>query len=163
MRTVVYPGTFDPITFGHKDLIERSIRIFDQMIVAIAASPKKTPFFSLEERVDLARQVLADYPNVKVMGFNSLLTEFMREQKANIILRGLRVVSDFDYEFQLTGMNRHMAPDIETIFLMPAENYTYISSSFVREIASLGGNVSQFVPSIVVEAFRKKMSQAPCR
>lgn len=155
-RIAVYPGTFDPITFGHIDLVERAARIFDQVIVAIAANHNKKPLFSLEERVQFAADVLAKHSNVKVLGFESLLTDFMHKQQANIILRGLRVVSDFDYEFQLAGMNRNMAPDIESIFLMPAENYTYISSSFVREIASLGGSVKQFVPDHVAEALKNK-------
>jgi pantetheine-phosphate adenylyltransferase len=158
-KIAVYPGTFDPITFGHIDLIERAARIFDGIIVAIAANNNKKPCFTLAERIELAKDVLSKHKNVEVMGFDALLITFMREQKANIILRGMRVVSDFDYEFQLAGMNRSMAPDIESLFLMPAENYTYISSSFVREIAFLKGDVSQFVPKIVAEAFTKKMRQ----
>jgi len=152
----VYPGTFDPITYGHKDLIERAGRLFGKVIVAIATSSKKQPLFSIEERVALAKQVLDSYQNVEVVGFDCLLTNFMKQQNANIILRGLRVVSDFDYEFQMAGMNRHLAPKIESIFLMPAENYTYISSSFVREIASLGGDVKQFVPEVIEKALREK-------
>lgn len=158
-NTAVYPGTFDPITLGHIDLIERAARLFDRIIVAIAANKNKNPCFSLEERIELASEVLKKYKNVEVMGFDKLLINFMREQKATIILRGMRVVSDFDYEFQLAGMNRHLAPDIESIFLMPAENYTYISSSFVREIAFLNGDVSQFVPKTVVAALNKKLSK----
>ncbi len=156
-NTAVYPGTFDPITFGHMDLIERAARVFDRVIVAIAASNNKKPCFTLDERVALASNVLAKYKNVEVKGFDALLITFMREQQAKIILRGMRAVSDFDYEFQLAGMNRHMAPDIESIFLMPAEKYTYISASFVREIAFLKGDVSQFVPKIVVDALAKKV------
>jgi pantetheine-phosphate adenylyltransferase len=152
----VYPGTFDPITFGHMDLIERAARMFDRVIVAIAANSNKKPLFTLEERVALASEVVAKHSNVEVMGFGSLLTDFMREHHAKIIVRGLRVVSDFDYEFQLAGMNRHLAPDIDSVFLMPAESFTYISSSFVREIASLGGEVKQFVPSEVVAALHTK-------
>src|SRR6185295_11670886 len=133
-------------------------RIFDQVIVAIACNKNKNPCFTLEERVDLAKEVLQPYSSVTVLGFEVLLIDFMRLHKANIILRGMRAVSDFDYEFQLAGMNRHLAADIESLFLMPAENYTYISSSFVREIASLGGDVTQFVPEIVVKALKKKMS-----
>jgi pantetheine-phosphate adenylyltransferase len=157
-QIAVYAGTFDPITFGHIDLVERASRIFPQVIVAVAANSNKKPLFSLDERVHLAGQALAQCKNVQVIGFASLLTDFMYEHNAKIILRGLRVVSDFDYEFQLAGMNRHLAPDIDSVFLMPAENYTYISSSFVREIASLGGDVKQFVPDVVVDALRKKRS-----
>lgn len=156
-NTAVYPGTFDPITFGHIDLIERAARIFDRVIVAIAANHNKKPCFTLEERIALASEVLSKYKNVEVKGFSALLINFMREQNAKIILRGMRVVSDFDYEFQLAGMNRSMAPDIESIFLMPAERYTYISSSFVREIALLKGDVSQFVPKVVAEALIEKV------
>jgi pantetheine-phosphate adenylyltransferase len=152
----VYPGTFDPITFGHIDLIERAARMFDRVIVAIAVNENKKPVFSLDERVELASQVLKPHSNVEVTGFSTLLTNFAKEHGANIILRGLRAVSDFDYEFQLAGMNRRLAPQIESLFLMPAEKYTYISSSFVREIASLGGDVTQFVPEIVVTALTKK-------
>lgn len=160
MRNIaVYPGTFDPITFGHIDLVERSAKIFEQVIVAVAANKNKSPVFSLEERVAMASHVLKQCDNVSVVGFEILLIDFMRQRKANIILRGLRVVSDFDYEFQLAGMNRHLAADIESVFLMPAENFTYISSSFVREIAFLGGNVSQFVPETVMVALKKKFDQ----
>ena len=152
----IYPGTFDPITFGHIDLIERGADMFDQVIVAVAANVKKQPLFSLEERVALAENVLHVHTNVKVLGFETLLTDFAHQHKANIILRGLRAVSDFDYEFQLAGMNRRLAPHIESLFLMPAENYTYLSSSFVREIASLNGDVKPFVPGIVVDALSEK-------
>lgn len=152
----IYPGTFDPITFGHIDLIDRGAHMFDQVIVAVAANVKKQPLFSLEERVALAEKVLEKHANVKVLGFETLLTDFAHQHKANIILRGLRAVSDFDYEFQLAGMNRRLAPRIESLFLMPAENYTYLSSSFVREIASLSGDVKPFVPEVVVDALSQK-------
>jgi pantetheine-phosphate adenylyltransferase len=157
-NTAVYPGTFDPITFGHIDLVERAARIFDQVIVAVAANKNKKPCFTLEERMGYVSESLKKCVNVKVMGFDILLIDFMRQQKANIILRGMRVVSDFDYEFQLAGMNRYLASDIESLFLMPAESYTYISSSFVREIASLGGEVSAFVPDFIAKALKQKMS-----
>jgi pantetheine-phosphate adenylyltransferase len=156
---VVYPGTFDPITFGHIDLVGRAARMFDQVIVAIASNANKKPFFSIEERIDLAKQALSAHKNVQVLGFESLLMSFMREHNATMILRGLRVVSDFDYEFQLAGMNRMIDPSIESLFLMPAENYTYISSSFVREIASLNGDVSPFVPEMVAKALIKKCKE----
>ena len=155
-KIAVYPGTFDPITHGHIDLVERAARMFDQVIVAIAANSNKKPLFTLDERVGLAQQVLSQHANIKVYGFESLLMNFMREHKANIILRGLRAVSDFDYEFQLAGMNRQLDPNVESLFLMPGENYTYISSSFVREIAALGGDVTPFVPPAVVNALNKK-------
>ncbi len=154
-KIAVYPGTFDPITYGHVDLVERAAKLFDQVIVAVAASSHKTPFFSLEERVKLAQGVLAELTNVEVLDFDVLLIDFMRKHKASIILRGVRMVSDFDYEFQLAGMNRQLAPDIESLFLMPAQNYMSISSSFVREIAALGGDVSPFVPDIVRTALEK--------
>ena len=156
-NAAVYPGTFDPITFGHIDLIQRATRIFGKVIVAVAANTNKKPLFDLEERVDLAKQALANVKDVEVLGFECLLTNFMQDRGAKIILRGLRAVSDFDYEFQLAGMNRNLAPAIESVFMMPAENYTYISSSFVREIASLGGNVKQFVPDVVMDALKKRL------
>lgn len=152
----IYPGTFDPITNGHVDIVERGVRLFDHVIVAIAASPSKSPRFSLEQRIMLARQVLDGIPNVIVHGFSNLLMEFAKQQKAKIVLRGLRAVSDFDYEFQLAAMNRHMYPEIETLFLTPSEDHSFISSSFVREIAALGGDVSPFVHTIVVQALQGK-------
>lgn len=152
----IYAGTFDPITFGHVDLIERASRIFSEVIIGIAASPNKKPLFSLEERVALTQLAVGSYSNVKVIGFHSLLLEFAREHDANVILRGLRAVADFDYEFQLASMNRFMDANVESIFLMPAEKYMYISSSIVREIAVLGGDVSGFVPAPVVQALQEK-------
>lgn len=156
MKIAVYAGTFDPITFGHIDLVERAASIFDRIIVAIAANPSKTPLFSLEERVSLSSEVLDQYQNVEVKGFDSLLLNFVKKHGASVILRGLRTVTDFDYEFQLASMNRHLGPEIESIFLMPDENYMYISSSLVREIALLKGDVSAFVPDQVVQALKKK-------
>lgn len=151
-QTALYPGTFDPMTNGHVDLVQRAARRFDHVLVAVAGSGSKTPCFPLEQRIELARTALADCGNVSVMGFSGLLVRFAREQKASVILRGLRAVSDFEYEFQLASMNRRLAPEVETMFLTPDEGYTFISSSLVREIASLGGDVSAFVPAAVREA-----------
>ena len=156
----VYAGTFDPITYGHVDVIERAANIFDQVIVAIAASPNKKPLFSLEERVNLSTVVLKNLTNVSVHGFNCLLLDFAKQHQANVILRGLRAVADFDYEFQLASMNRFLNPKIESMFLMPAEKFMYISSSLVREIAVLGGDVSGFVPAHVANALNKKCQSA---
>jgi pantetheine-phosphate adenylyltransferase len=158
-KIAIYPGTFDPVTLGHVDLIERASRFFDRIIVAVAVNVEKSPLFSLEERVDLCSQVLKVYKNVEVQGFESLLTDFAKQCGANIILRGLRAVSDFDYEFQLASMNRRLASDIESMFLMPAEKYSYISSRLVREIASLGGDVKDFVPDIIAKQLQKKMQE----
>jgi len=155
--TAIYPGTFDPITHGHSDLVERATRLFDYVIVAVAANPLKKPAFSVEERIDMARSALADIDRIEVCGFDTLLVDFAREKQASVILRGLRAVSDFEYEFQLAGMNRKLAPGIETVFLMPAEQYAYISSSLVREIAALGGDVSSFVHQRVMAALGERM------
>lgn len=156
MDKVIYPGTFDPITHGHEDLVHRASRLFDQVVVAVAANSGKAPFFSLEERVEMARDVLAGYVNVEVTGFSDLLMEFARQQDARIIVRGLRAVSDFEYEFQLAGMNRGLYPDVETIFLTPSEQYMFISATIVREIARLGGDVSKFVHPLVIERLCRK-------
>ena len=158
MKTVVYPGTFDPITNGHIDLVERACKLFDQVIVSIAKSEKKKPLFNLEERIQLASTALAHLDNVQVVGFYYLLVNFARDREATAILRGLRAVSDFEYEFQLANMNRALAHEAETIFLTPAEKLSYISSSLVREIASLGGDISPFVHPAVADALRAKFS-----
>ena len=150
----VYPGTFDPITNGHQDIVQRAAKLFEQVIVAIAKNSPKKPRLSHEMRIELAQKTLTDLANVEVMGFDKLLTHFVRDVNANIIVRGLRAVSDFEYEFQLAGMNRMIAENIETIFMTPAEKYTYISSTLVREIASLCGDVSSFVNPVVAKTLR---------
>ena len=150
-RSVVYPGTFDPFTRGHEDLVRRASRIFDEIIVAVARSRNKNPLFGLEERVEIAREVLGRFPNVEVVGFDGLLIDFMRQRGARILLRGLRAVSDFEYEFQMAGMNRKLFPDIETVFLTPADEYMFISATMVREITRLGGDVRGFVHPVVAE------------
>jgi len=155
----IYPGTFDPITWGHIDIIERAGRLFQRVIVAVAANENKNPLFSLADRVALAAEALAAYPNVEVKGFNHLLLDFAKENNANVILRGLRTVTDFDYEFQLASMNRFLNPKIESMFLMPAEKYMYVSSSLIREIASLQGDIKEFVPSNVASALQKKFGK----
>jgi len=151
-RIAVYPGTFDPITNGHVDLVERASPLFETLIVGVAASPSKGPALPLDLRVQLARDALAGCPNVKVLGFDSLLAHFVRDCDAGVLLRGLRAVSDFEYEFQMASMNRHLIPEVETLFLTPAEQYGFISSSLVREISRLGGDVSGFVPAAVAAA-----------
>ena len=156
MTLAVYPGTFDPITNGHEDLIQRASRLFDQVVVGVAHSQAKRPFFSLEERVSLATEVLKPYANVKVLGFTGLLSEFVREQQATVILRGLRAVSDFEYEFQLAGMNRRLAPGVETLFLTPSDKYLFLSATIVREIAVLGGDIAAFVHPLTAERMRAK-------
>lgn len=162
MRTnsVIYPGTFDPITNGHVDLVERAARLFDRVVVAIAHSEKKTPLFTLEQRVLLSQTSLAHLDNVEVVGFNNLLIDFAKSQGASCVLRGLRAVADFEYEFQLANMNRAMWPSFESIFLTPSEHLSYISSSLVREIAALNGDVSPFVPEPVNRAIRERYPTA---
>lgn len=156
MIRAVYPGTFDPLTRGHEDLVRRASRLFDSLILGVADSRAKKPFFTTAERVALAREVLADVKNVKIVGFSGLLIDFIRKHNARVILRGLRAVSDFEYEFQLAGMNRNLYPDVETIFLTPSEKHTFISATLVREIATLGGDVSKFVhPKVRVQLARK--------
>lgn len=158
-HTVVYPGTFDPITNGHVDLVERAARLFDKVVVAVAASQKKGPLFTLEERVSLSAQVLSHLDNVEVTGFDILLTDFVTQQDSNCVLRGLRAVADFEYEFQLANMNRAIKPDFESVFLTPSETLSYISSSLVREIASLGGDINPFVPEAVASALYSKFGR----
>jgi len=149
MVVAVYPGTFDPLTRGHEDLVRRASGLFDKLIVGVADSKNKSPFFSLDERLTIAREVLGHYPNVEVESFSGLLKDFVRAHDARVIVRGLRAVSDFEYEFQMAGMNRYLLPDVETMFLTPSDQYQFISGTIVREIAILGGDVSKFVfPSV---------------
>jgi pantetheine-phosphate adenylyltransferase len=157
-RIAVYPGTFDPITLGHEDLVRRAAHLFDEVFVAVAGSTSKSTVFSLEERVQLAQQVFGSYDNVKVVGFGGLLMQFVQEQQAQIVIRGLRAASDFEYEFQLAGMNRKLYPKLETMFLTPSDEYMFVSSSLVREVAKLGGAVDQFVSKAVETAIKKKLS-----
>jgi pantetheine-phosphate adenylyltransferase len=159
MIRAVYPGTFDPLTKGHEDLVARAARLFGEVVVGVAHSQTKRPFFSLEERVGLAREVLSTYPNVRVMGFTGLLSEFVKQHEANVILRGLRAVSDFEYEFQMAGMNRRLTPNVETMFLTPSDKYMFISATIVREIATLGGDVSDFVHPLTVKALATKVGK----
>jgi pantetheine-phosphate adenylyltransferase len=155
----MYPGTFDPITNGHHELVRRAARIFDRVVVAVAASPHKTPAFPLEERMSLARQVLADVPNVSVDGYSGLTVEYARAHDLRVVIRGLRAVSDFEYEFQLASMNRHLETDVETVFMTPVEQYTFISSTLVREVAALNGDVSAFVHPAVAKALARRFRQ----
>jgi len=159
VNTAVYPGTFDPITRGHEDLVLRAGRLFDRVVLAIADSPSKRPFFSLDERVQMAKESLAGHTNIEVVGFSGLLMDFLRDQGARIILRGLRAVSDFEYEFQMAGMNRKLYPDVETIFLTPGEQYMFVSATMVREIAALGGDVSHFVNPIILPRLRRMQAR----
>ncbi|KGM50961.1 phosphopantetheine adenylyltransferase [Lysobacter concretionis Ko07 = DSM 16239] len=153
-RIAVYPGTFDPVTNGHIDLVDRAAPLFERLVVGVAESPTKSPALPLALRVELARDALGHHPNVEVRGFDSLLAHFVAKLGAGVLLRGLRAVSDFEYEFQMASMNRHLIPDVETLFLTPAEQYSFISSSLVREIARLGGDVSGFVPPAVADALQ---------
>jgi len=155
-RSAFYPGTFDPITNGHQDLVRRAAGIFDRVVIGIAANPGKAPLFSPEARVDLARRVLADLPNVTVIGYTGLTVDLAREHGCGVVIRGLRAVSDFEFEFQLANMSRHLAPDVDYVFLTPKEQFTFISSTLVREIALLGGDVSRFVHPIVAEALEQR-------
>ena len=156
MKIAVYPGSFDPITYGHLDIVQRAVRLFDKVVVAVALREEKHPLFSVEEREVLARKVLAQFPNIEVTNFSDLLVDFARRVKADTVIRGLRAVLDFDYEFQMVLTNRKIAPDVDTVFLLPSEKYFYLSSSMVKEIASLGGPVSCFVPPAALEALKSK-------
>ncbi|HTI16258.1 MAG TPA: pantetheine-phosphate adenylyltransferase [Trinickia sp.] len=159
MVIAVYPGTFDPLTRGHEDLVRRAASIFDTLVVGVADSRAKKPFFALQERLDIAREVLGHYSNVQVMGFEGLLKDFVRANNARVIVRGLRAVSDFEYEFQMAGMNRYLLPDVETMFMTPSDQYQFISGTIVREIAQLGGDVSKFVFPSVEKWLKDKVSQ----
>ena len=156
MDKAIYPGTFDPVTRGHEDLVRRASRLFSQVVVGVAISSGKKPFFTQEERVDMAQRVLGDCHNVQVTAFSGLLMEFAQQQNASVILRGLRAVSDFEYEFQMAGMNRSLYPGVETVFMTPSEQYMFISASIVREISLLGGNVEKFVHPLVAAQLRTK-------
>lgn len=158
-RIAIYPGTFDPITRGHEDLVRRASQLFERVVVGVAESRGKRPFFSLDDRIDMAREVLAIYPNVEVFGFDSLLMDFLAEHNARVILRGLRAVSDFEYEFQMAGMNRSLRPDIETVFMTPSDQYMFISATMVREIGLFGGDVSKFAHPTVVERIQQKLQE----
>ncbi|CAN1519304.1 CoaD Phosphopantetheine adenylyltransferase [Burkholderiaceae bacterium] len=159
MAVAVYPGTFDPFTRGHEDLVRRASSIFGEVIVGVADSRSKKPFFNLDERIAIAKEVLNHYSNVKIVGFTGLLKDFAREHQARVIVRGLRAVSDFEYEFQMAGMNRYLLPDVETLFLTPSDQYQFISGTFVREIALMGGDVSKFVFPSVEKWLAKKLAE----
>lgn len=161
MVRAVYPGTFDPLTLGHEDLFRRASGLYEEVVIAIADSRAKRPLFTLDERLAIAREALAPYTNVRVEAFRGLLIDFVRNHNAQVILRGLRTVSDFEYEFQLAGMNRKMLPDVETVFMTPSENYQFVSATLVREIASLGGNVSEFVSPSVKRWLDQKLAKTP--
>lgn len=158
-RMAIYAGTFDPLTRGHEDVVRRAVNLFDHVIVAIAASQAKRPFFSLEERVEMAKEVLAPYSTAEVCSFDGLLMDFLHDREAKVILRGLRAASDFEYEFQMAGMNRNLYPEVETVFLTPSEQYMFISATMVREIAVLGGDVSKFVQPTVRERLTRKVAE----
>jgi len=157
--SALYPGTFDPFTNGHEELVRRAANLFDKVIIAVAASPKKEPLFSLDERIGLIMSVLGDVANLECVGYEGLTVDVARQHGANVIVRGLRAVSDFEYEFQLATMNRHLAEDVETVFLTPTEEFMFVSSSLVREIAAMGGDVSGFVNASVVTALRQRYSK----
>ena len=160
MKRAIYPGSFDPLTFGHIDIIERSVRLFDTVVVALLTNPQKTPLFTVEERVEIMQQILKPrFPTVEIEVFHGLLVDYATHQNANAIVRGVRAVTDFEYEFQMALMNRKLAPAIETVFMMPAENYSYLSSKLVKEIAELGGSVSGLVPEIVEKRLKQRFKK----
>ncbi len=159
--TAVYPGTFDPMTLGHQDLMARSSRLFERLIVAVAAGHHKRTMFTIAERMELAHELARPYANVEVMAFRGLLSDFVLEHGGRVVVRGLRAVSDFEYEFQMAGMNRQLMPDVETLFLTPSDQYQFVSATFVREIAALGGDVSKFVAPLVLEKLKERVAQAP--
>ncbi len=163
MTRAIYPGTFDPLTRGHEDLVRRAAKLFESLVVAVADSRGKNPIFSPDERLAIARETLNHYQNVEIVGFSGLLVNFVRQQKADVVIRGLRAVSDFEYEFQMAGMNRHLMPEVETIFMTPTDQYQFISGTLVREIALMGGDVSKFVAPSVQEWLRKKLVQLGAR
>jgi len=155
----IYPGTFDPMTLGHLDIVTRAARMFDRLVVAIAASPGKKPLFTLDERVDLARQATAHLTNVEVVGFNELMADFARTQQANVLVRGVRAVADFEYESQLAQMNRHLLPALETVFLLPSQGFSFVSSSLVKEVARHGGDIQAFLPAVIHQALLARLQQ----
>jgi len=157
VKKVIYPGTFDPITLGHLDLIKRAVTIFDTLIVAVASNPHKNPLFSLKERIDMLKEVTKDIHNIEIDSFDGLLMEYAKDKKCNIVLRGIRAIADFEYEFQMALSNRKLAPEIETIFMMPSEHYSYLSSKIIKEMASLGADLSGFVPPIVEKKLKEKL------
>ena len=159
MTRAIYPGTFDPLTKGHEDLVRRASRLFGTVVVGVAESRGKQPIFEPQERVEIAREALSRYDNVEVVGFGGLLVDFVRAQRGDVVLRGLRAVSDFEYEFQMAGMNRHLMPEVETVFMTPTEQYQFISATLVREIALMGGDVSKFVAPSVQNWLRGKLAQ----
>ncbi|MBN9427487.1 MAG: pantetheine-phosphate adenylyltransferase [Burkholderiales bacterium] len=163
MTCAIYPGTFDPMTRGHEDIVRRAARLFDRVVIGVAESRSKKPIFSVDERLAIAREVLAEHSNVEVVGFSGLLVKFVQAQQGDVVIRGLRAVTDFEYEFQLAGMNRHLMPDVETIFMTPTEQYMFISGTLVREIAIMGGDVTKFVSPSVGEWLRRKLQQLGAR
>lgn len=156
MKTALYPGTFDPLTYGHLDIVERASALFDRVIVTVAKNPKKSPLFSAEERIEMIREAVKPWPNVTCEGFDGLLVQFARERQATALIRGLRVISDFEYELQMAHVNRRLAQEVVTLLLMPGEKYTYLNSSIVKEVASFGGDIQSFVPPAIADKVRNK-------